>query len=61
MGAKKMKMKEKDFICNELKLIARMIARDYKTDPRKTTKAIYRQVSKLHNDIKDIKELENET
>ena len=33
--------------------IAKLLKREYETEPRKTIRAIYREVSELHNKIKD--------
>ena len=47
-------------ICKRLKIIAQMLDRQYKLESLKTTKAIYREVSQLHNDLVDDGEGENE-
>lgn len=43
----------KDLICKRLKIIAKMLDREYTLEGLKTTRAIYREVSQLHNDLKD--------
>jgi len=40
-------------ICERLKEIAKMLKREYDLEGLKTTRAIYRAVSELHNEIKD--------
>lgn len=43
----------KDQICKKLKDIAIMLDREYQLEGLKTTKAIYRTVTELHNEVKD--------
>ena len=38
-------------ITKRLKIITVMLDREYKEDPKKTTRAIYRAVAELHDDI----------
>ena len=45
----------KEEIKEELKIIARMLYREYKLESLKSTRAIYRAVSELHNKIVDCK------
>ena len=44
-------------ICKRLKEIAIMLDKEYKIEGLKTTRAIYRAVSELHNEIKDLMEI----
>lgn len=43
----------KNQICKRLKNIAIMLDKEYKLEGLKSTRAIYRAVSELHNELKD--------